>query len=573
MAFRRLLTGALWVSSGALAFAACNAGGGGEKKGEDPPPLADDGTRGTPLIALGEKLEAEGKCESPGAGTPPIRRISRIEYNQAVADLFGDSSRPADGFVPEEKTGVTIGFNTNIKSTVSALAAEQYLSAAESVADTVVQNIPLLTSCTGVDDTACLKDYLVARARRAWRGTLPDEEKALLLADYDAAAAELDSEAALRLGVEAILLSPRFLYTVELGAGDGPVVPLTGSEVAGRLAAALWRSVPDQALLDAADAGELDTAEGVASQARAMLDDARAEPMLADFARQWLDVESTPKLTRDNMVWPDFTPETAQSLLGETEHFFASLARTDGGRFQDLFEADYTMANGDVAAFYGLSGPTGNTYEKVALPPERRGVLTQASNLATHAHFARSSIVLRGKMVRFQLLCDPLDPPPANVDVTLKPLEGGTTERDLAKAHQDLAACSPCHTKMDPIGYGLGAFDAVGKYTPDNGEDVSGEIAPPDLTSNDDVSGPFSGPVELGKKLAESEHAQQCYLIQSLRYAMGREEVSGDACSAAEAWHRFSDSGLDLREAVVALVASDTFRYRTANHPGESCQP
>lgn len=572
MASRRLLSSALWASSGALAIAACNAGGGGGKQ-TDPPPVVDDGTRGTPLIALGEKLQAEGKCESPVAGTPPLRRISRIEYNQAVADLFQYSSRPADGFVPEEKTGVTIGFNTNIKSAVSPLAAEQYLGAAEAVADGVVQSLALVTACAGVDDSACLKGFLVNRARRAWRGTLPEDEKTALLADYDAAAADLGGEAALRLGVAAILLSPRFLYAIELGSGDGPVVPLTGSEVAGRLAASLWRSVPDDDLLAAADKGDLDTAEGVAARARAMLDDPRAAPMLADFARQWLDVESTPKLTRDSAIWPDFTKETAQSLLGETEQLFSSVAQAEGGSFDELLQADYTMANADVAAYYGLSGPSGDAFEKVSLPPERRGILTHASNLATHAHFQRSSIVLRGKMVRFQLLCDPLDPPPANVDVTLKPLEAGATERDLAKAHQDLDACRPCHEKMDPIGYGMGAFDAAGKYTPDNGEDISGEISPPKLTSNDDVSGPFQGPVELGAKLAGSEHAQQCYVIQSLRYAMGREEVSGDACSAAAAWRHFEEEGLSLREIVVAIAASDTFRHRTENKPGESCQP
>ncbi|MEZ4314899.1 MAG: DUF1588 domain-containing protein [Polyangiaceae bacterium] len=215
----------------------------------------------------------------------------------------------------------------------------------------------------------------------------------------------------------------------------------------------------------------------------------------------------------------------------------------------------------------------GDGFTKVSPPPERRGLLTHASNLAVHAHFARSSIVLRGKMVRFQLLCDPLDPPPPNVDVTLKPLAEGETERDLAKAHSDLDACRGCHTKMDPIGFAFGKFDAAGNHVPDSPEDVTGEIDSVDLAVTDDASGPFTGPVELSARIAQSQHAAQCYLIQSLRYTLGREEVSADACSAAAAWSAFAERDLTLREALVALVSSDTFRHRTAVHPGESCQP
>ncbi|MFT3771613.1 MAG: DUF1587 domain-containing protein [Minicystis sp.] len=266
--------------TGVLALAACSAGGGG---GNHTGAIKDDGTRGTPLIALGESMKAAGKCGDPIAGTPPIRRISRIEYNNAVADLFGVTSHPADGFVPEEKTGVTIGFNTNIRFAVSPLAVEQYLSAAEAVADSVVADLQHTTGCVSVGDAACIKGFLTSRARRAYRGTLPDDEKARLLADYDAAGKDLGAESALRFGIEAVLLSPRFLYSVEMGEGSGGVVALTGSEIAGRLAAAIWRSVPEDTLLAAADKGELDTAEGVMSATRQMLADPRAEAMLADF--------------------------------------------------------------------------------------------------------------------------------------------------------------------------------------------------------------------------------------------------------------------------------------------------
>ncbi|APR85008.1 Hypothetical protein A7982_10357 [Minicystis rosea] len=566
---RSFSAGAFAIVASCIVSSIASCIAGGEPKHETP---IDGPAQGTPLIALGQRLASEGACDGPTAATPPIRRISRIEYDNAVRDLFGITNHPAAGFVPEEKTGVTIGFNTNIRSTVSALAVEQYLAAAESIADIVAANVAAVSGCTGAGDAACIKAFLTGRARRAFRGTLPDSEKDALLADYDAAVAALGAESALRFGIASVLLSPRFLYAVELGAGTEDVVALSGSEIAGRLAASLWRSVPDDALLAAADEGELDSAEGVMQAARAMLDDDRAESMLADFARQWLDVEQTPSLTRDNMVWPDFTADFAASLLTETEQLFTAVAKSDEGSFAELLTADYTMANAEIAQIYGASAPAGSGFEKVSLPPERRGMLTHASVLATHAHFNRESIVLRGKLVRFQLLCDPVSPPPPSVDTSLPSLDGGTSERDVAAQHASLEACRPCHEQMDPIGYGFGAFDAVGRYTPDNGEDISGSIAAPHLASKDDVSGAFDGPIELSAKLAKSEHAQQCYLIQSLRYALGRNEARADACSAAAAWEQSAPHGLRLKEVIVAITGSDTFRYRTRVKPGESCQ-
>src|SRR6185437_4038534 len=228
--------------------------------------------------------------------------------------------------------------------------------------------------------------------------------------------------------------------------------------------------------------------------------------------------------------WPDFTPALARDLLGETEQLFVSIAGK-GGSFPELFTADHTMANASVAAFYGLPAG-GPDFVRVALPPERRGVLTTAAVLAAHAHFDRPSIVERGKLVRLALLCDPVSEPPPTVDTTLPPPAAGKTERDLAAAHAAVPFCNGCHVKMDPIGYGFGLFDAAGKYTPHDGEDVSGSIAKPALASVDDVSGPFHGAVGLSKKLAASRDAQQCYAIQALRYAMSRNEAEGDACSA-----------------------------------------
>jgi hypothetical protein len=547
-------------------------GGGGDGSGGAGPRIPDDGTRGAPLIALGAKFEQQGMCAAPATGTPPLRRISRIEYNNAVADLFGLTTRPADAFVPEEKAGDFSRFGSNTVTPVSSLATEQFLTAAEAAADHVVAQFASLSGCSGgMGDAACVKTFLGARARRAWRGALPADERDDLFAGYDAAVAALGAGPALKFGVVSVLLSPRFLYLVEMGTGTSGVVPLTPHEVGGRLAAALWRSVPDDALLDAADRNELGTPEQVMAQARRMLEDPRAGAMLGDFARQWLEAEGAPSLAKDNMIWPTFDTALARDLLTESELFFQTAVR-ENATFPALMTADYTMANARVAALYGVPAPAGSGFAKVSLPPERRGVLTHASVLATHAHFARPSPVLRGKFVRLQLLCDPVPPPPDNVDTTVKPLAANQTERELAAAHASQETCRACHTLMDPIGHAFEQFDAIGKYIGPSAGTGAGEIVKPGLVVTDDVSGTFTGAAGLGAKLGASQHAGQCYLIQSLRYALGREEAAGDACSANQAWKIFSQSGLSLKEAVVAVTATPSFRHRTGVAPGGACQ-
>jgi hypothetical protein len=568
------------IALGGAMLVACSAGVGGAKNGGTGGSSGGMGVLGTPLIGMGQNLESSGRCSSPTAARAPIRRLSRIEYNNAVSALFGVTNNPADDFVPEEKTGVTIGFNTNITSEVSQLAVEQYFASAETIAAGALAGVTTVTGCGSTSDASCIHAYLTTTARRLFRGTLPAAEQTQLVADYDAAVTALGADQGFVFAVEAMLLSPRFLYTVEFGSGSEAVVPLTGSEIAGRLAASIWRSVPDASLLAKADAGALDTAAGVAAAARAMLTDPRAASMLADFSSQWLDVDQTPTLTRDTMMFPKFTTQTAADMLSETQQFFIAVANEKTGSFPELFTADYTMANANLASFYGLAAPSGSGFQKVSLPTYRRGVLTHASVITAHSHFNRPSIVLRGKMVRFELLCDPVQPPPAQVDTNLPSLgDGGTTERDVESTHASIPFCNGCHKMMDPIGFGYGYFDAVGDYNPHDGEtDVSGTVNPPVLASIDDVSGPFqsvvdpTAKVDLARKIAGSQDAQQCYVIQALRYAMGRTEATGDACSAASAWNEFSKAGLSLTEVIVALTASDTFRYRTLVTPGETCQ-
>jgi hypothetical protein len=565
----------------ALGVGACADAGAPARRerGNGAPPgssdlIQDDGTRGTPLIGLGRSLTEAGECKAARAGRPPparagrppLRRISRIEYDQAVFDLFGVDGEPAAGFVVDEKAPG--GYASNTLTPISDLSAEQYLNAADAIAAEVVGEPESVTGCASADDASCIKSFLLASARRAFRGSFPEDEVAALSNAYDSALTDLGAEAALALGVQAILLSPRFLYVLEFGQGEESTVPLTGAEVAGRLAALIWRSVPDDTLLERADQGELDSAEGVMAEATRMLEDPRSDVMLGDFTRQWLDVESIATTAKDNMLWPDFTPSLSSALLTETEGFFRNVF-WNSGRFPDLFAAEQTFANAEIAAFYGYESGT-DEFGLVSLPPERLGVLSLGSVLAKHAHFARPSVVLRGKLVRTRLLCNPVNPPPANVDTSLDSLDAGQTEAELAAAHAADGVCNGCHKLMDPIGMGFSAFDGVGRYIGSDGE--TGLVEPPLLTNQDDVSGEFEGVSGLSQRLGQSQHVAECYAINVLRFALGREETPNDACSAAEIWSRFEASDFDLFELVLATTGSSTFRYRTRVEPGAACE-
>jgi hypothetical protein len=497
-----------------------------------------------------------------------MRRLSRLEYNNAVRDLFGDTTRPGDAFTAEEKVA---GFNNNSVAPVTQLNNEQYLTAAEAVADRVATNVPTATGCASNADAACVAAWLGKIARRAFHGTLPAEELAALNTGYTSVSAELGAEAALKFGVISILLSPRFLYVVEFGEGTSGIVKLSPSEVAGRLALSLWRTVPDDALLAAADAGELGSPDLVAARAGAMLDDPRTIPMLTDFLGQWLNLDEPAALVKDAVAHPSFSAALGAAFREETNQFYLNLFIDPANDVGQIFTANYTYVNDALAAHYGLASPGAN-FTRVTMPVERAGILSHASFLSAQSHAVRPSPVLRGKIIRAKVLCDPVDPPPPDVVPALQNDDGTQTTQDAFEAHATQPGCAGCHLLMDPIGNGFSGFDAIGKYAPEPGTDTLGNVMAPLLASVHDIEGDFNGPAELGQKLAASEHVKQCYSMQSLRYVLNREEVSGDACSAAAAYQHFKDNGFRLKEAIVGLTKTSSFLYRPAVSAGAACR-
>jgi hypothetical protein len=550
------------------------------------------------------------KPGTPSVAWSPIRRISRVEYNNMVRDLLGDTTQPATGFVPESPMAHGVNFETNTYTTPSTLIAQQYQQTAEALAETAVSSASTLSKilpCTTQDD-ACAQQFIGSWANRAFRGQLDSTESAALFKVYSDVKAQFDFTTGIQAIITAVLESPRFLYVLEFGKGTptGKVIPLSSYEIAGRLALFLWRSVPDDTLMKAAAAGQLATPAQIQAQAMRMLttpgqppsQDPKALGALNDYAMQWLELQSTATLGKDSQftAWNNpMDPKVGTEVQDEALTDFSQLVLADNGALTTLLTSSSSYINADLATFYGVQLPTGATitvndsvlasgqtaFAKVDLSSiHRTGIVTSGAEMASRAHTTLPSAVLRGKFVREQLLCDQIPPPPPGVPPAKTVVPDGGTTRSLSAEHEKTdPSCFGCHQLMDPIGFGFGNFNASGLYQAVDANgfpgsnfpaiDASGQIA---AQSPGEFSATFNGASDLMTKLAGAAQVDQCFVIQELRYALSRVETTADACSAQQTYAAFSSTQFNIQSLLVALVQTDAFRYRTIETAGSACQ-
>ena len=525
-------------------------------------------------------------CQPGQLGPTPLRRISRNEYNNMVRDLLGDTTRPADGFVSEQKVA---GFNSNSAAPVDALIARQYLEAAEGLAATAVSadNLATIVPCAAQSDDACAQQFIADFAGRAFRGQLDESESAELLALHQSMAAQFDFAAGIQAIITSVLTSPRFLFVLELEqpgpTASGAVVTLSAFEVATRLSLYLWRSLPDAALIQAAAAGQLETADQIEAQARRMLADPKAADGIDAFANQWLDLENLDYVTRNASSW---SPQLARDLHTESLTTYRQLVLTENVGLAELLTTPYAYANrltaGTSYKLIDSSELADDAFVRRNINPDpsnplRAGIFTEAGVLAAHAHPTLPSPTLRGKLVSTQLLCNPIPGPPADPDVGPPPtMEApGQTTRDFYEQHHihDKPSCYACHQHMDLVGFGFDDFDATGALYDgllDNGQpiDDSGEFVATSADGPSDLDGAFHGPVDMMARLAVSAQARECATLQQFRYALGRPEADADACSAQAIYSDFSASDFNLQALIIAVVRSDAFRTRKVSTSG-----
>ncbi|MGB1012742.1 MAG: DUF1592 domain-containing protein [Nannocystaceae bacterium] len=533
--------------------------------------------------------EPPTECIPPAAATSLVR-LTHLQYDRTVADLFPGlelPEPPSAGFLPDPSFG---GFNNNVEGLrVPARLARDYRRAGESLAQAVVSQphvwatiVPCSAAQASDPEVAhtCLGEMIETLGLRAYRRPLTPTEVQAYRDIHTRGDGLYETGDGFTQGVqlvlEAMLQSPGFLYRVELSAGpllpdaEGEATVRSNYELASRLSYFLWNSMPDAELFAAAEASLLQTREGIEAQARRMLDDPRANETLDDFHGQWLQVRDYAGLTRDPQLFPGFTSDVASSLRGETLRFVEHVIQEQQGSYSDLLTAPVTVVNPTLAAYYGFSEPLpgsethtdDDTWTVVEQDPGvRAGLLTQTGFLTAHADPTRSSPIRRGVFVHRNLLCTQLPDPPQDADFDLpEPSEGDPkTTREIVEAHTAAPACSDCHNLINPAGFAFEHFDAVGRFRSDEhglAIDASGSIPIAGGTLT------FSDHLDLVHQLAELDQARRCYLTQWFRYASGRLETPADSCTLDSLMEEWGAVDHNIRELLVTLATSKTFRYQ-----------
>lgn len=511
---------------------------------------------------------AQRAAIKPDPGRVTMRRLNRAEYNNTVRDLLGVDFRPADDFPPDDSG---YGFDTiGSVLSLSPLLMEKYLSSAERIAHDVV----VREACDDVTDAkryvltcehrgklhvkACAQRVLEPLARRAYRRPATRDEIEKLTHFVDLARENGDSfEQGIEIALQAILVSPQFIYRIEHNAPARKVRPdrrIEDYELASRISYFLWSSSPDDELLDAARNGTLRNPRILRTQLQRMLRDPRSVALADHFAGQWLEFRNMAVADPDPKLFPSFNDALRSAMTRETMLFFESIVQEDRS-ILEFIDADYTYLNETLAKHYGIEDVTGSDFRRVSVNPvERGGVLTHASILTVTSYPTRTSPVLRGVWVLQNILASPPPPPPPDVPaLEAAKIDPNAPMRAKLEEHRKNESCASCHARIDPLGFGLENFDAIGAWrTTDSGQPIDNSGTLPDGRS-------FSGVAELKKTLMDlKDDFARCLAQKMLTYGLGRGLEPYDA---------------PVVDAIVINVARDEYRFSELVYEIVRCLP
>lgn len=565
------MPGSLFASS-LVATTACYHGigapqAGGETSGAMD--LDDDDDAGD------DEADTEGSepfgCAQMPDRADPLRRLGADEIVATVESLVG-APIPADvrAWLPSDLREDS--FSNDAEALVTQpVHTEAMLRIAEWAAASTFADETRRASLVGCDPTVptCLRDFIDRFGRRAYRRTLSDAEidrvHALATAEPG------DPWAPFAVVVEAMLQSPKFLLRPEPGDVDEHGrVRLRGTDVAVRLAFALWGEAPDDALLDRAEAGELDDAEGVRATAESMLADPRAHRGLGALASQWFLLPKLDVAQVDLNLYPELTAELRAAMRGELESLITEHMVGDVD-FRELYVTESAQVTPALAALYGVElspallanvDARGTVHVDLAPHLDRGGLLGRAGMLLMGAESWFASPVRRGLVVRTAALCD--RPPPPPPDVEMGELDEDVDPDDALEQHSSDPACSGCHQLLDPVGWGLDRYDAIGRLRT---VDESGNAVRESGTIVGLDDGEFAGARELGLLIANAPQATQCAVTRTTDWMLARAAGPATTCATDEIQGELD--GLVYRDLVLALVASDAFRTRMVPAEGD----
>ncbi len=549
-----------WVIAAALFAVGCDGAIGD----------AVEGPGGTPAPECGRSV-----CGATGelaAGTA-FPRLTHAQWENTVRDLLRLSG-PADlsgGFEPDTRISF---FDNNTRALrVSSDLWANYQAAAETLAADVTGDgaalAALLPDGLPTDPTERARALVRDLGRRAYRRVLSEAEVDAHVGLFEQGGTHFPTmdpfDAGVRMLLEALLQSPHFVYRVEVGESqDGDTVQLNGFEIASRLSYMIWNTMPDDALLDEAERGALQTPEQIATQAARLLDDPRGQAMLERFHAQLLNWDLFRGLSKDPAEFPMYYAGVGDDMYQEARRFVEHVVLEEDGNLAELLTAPYTFVNAELARIYGFEGTFDQSFSRASFDPtthpERGGMLTQLGFLASHGGLTGS--VHRGVFINHRVLCTELPPPPDALPPI--PADSGMTltSRERIDMHTGPGTCgASCHgTYINPVGFAFESFDGMGQYRiEENGKPIDSSA------TFEFMGGPVSydGAAELNDAMATRVQTHDCYTKHWVEYALGR-DTAGSDLDLIQALGDASLNGLSVKALIVELVRSEEFMVRNA---------
>ena len=499
----------------------------------------------------------------------PMRLLTRYEYDNTIRDLFGIQTRIARDSFPKENA--VAGFENNSDShKVNPLMMRELMTAAETLAPEGRQFLLSKISCQS-KDSACGQEVLDHLLPRAFRRPLSKDERAIFDTLFEDQFALDGFDSAIDRVIEATLLSPQFLYRIELNENRAPgdLVAVDSWEMASRLSYFLWGSMPDEELLQSALDGKLSDPEEIESQTRRMIADPKAGDLIFEFYRQWLGLGALDTMVKDGAQYPEWNESVSAAWKASLRAFIDDVHQ-NRPTVEALLTSTTLHLNAELAPVYGMQAD-GTGMTGVQMPEDQRaGLLTHPSVMALLAYPSQSSPIHRGIFVRERLLCQKLPSPPDNLEIEPPDPNPTATTREIFQQHSADPSCSACHRLIDPIGLGFENYDSLGRFrTTEHGFEVDASGA---LTNTADRSleQEFYGAVELADILKDAQEVNDCIADHWFTFAKGHPEKQADMCSAEAIREEFNRSGGNFDDLLVAITTSDAFRFRTLQVQGET---
>ncbi len=537
------------------------ADGGGDGDGD-----GDGGDAGDD--AQGDAGDGVAGDETP-APTTRVARLTHEQWENTVRDLLylADTTGLSENFRADPQASGYSFDNNALTLEVDQALWSGYRIAAADVAELATADASILAAILppdGGDNVARADQFIREFGRRAFRRPLDEAEVSLFMAQFNQADALYSDEAAFESGVriviETMLQSPDFLYRVETSEEViGDVIPLSDYEVAQRMSYFLWNTMPDDTLLDVADASGLSTADDVATEAWRMLADPRAGELIGRFNDQLFHIEKFETVAPSPTFFPDAPANLGISAVTEFRMFMNEMTLGREGTFADVLTSTETFVNADLAAIYDVPAPAGTEFELVQLDPtQRKGILTQVGFLAANASSVDPDPIHRGVFVSKDMLCTPIAAPPDNVPPVPPPM--GKSNRETVAEHTSGPSCAGCHnTLINPYGFAFENYDAVGAWRTMDREfavDASGSVVVGSAGAVD-----ITNALDLIENMAASPEVHACYLQHLVEYANGRPAVPEDE-DLVNRLAELSVGEASVQALIVELVTSKPFLSR-----------